>query len=136
MVKVIFIVLGFVFLGIGAIGVILPVLPTVPLFMLASFCFMRGSKRFHNWFLSTALYKSHLESFYKSRSMTLKTKASILGFASSMLIMAFIVSANIYARIFIGAAFIFKYYYFILKIKTIKVGCITDVRQETDKAVR
>lgn len=136
MVKVMFVVLGFIFLGIGAIGSILPVLPTVPFLLLASFCFIRGSKRFNNWFLSTGIYKKHLESFSKSRSMTLKTKISILAFASLMLIMAFIFSANIHARILIGVAFILKYYYFIFRIETIKGSGVEDVKQKADKAAR
>lgn len=118
--KLFFIILGFVFLGIGLIGVVLPVLPTVPFLMMTSFCFARGSNRFNHWFISTRLYKKHLESFSKSRAMTLKSKVIILSFASVMLIIAFIFSHHIHARILILAAMVFKYYYFILKIKTIK----------------
>ncbi len=136
MLKGIYIILGFIFFGIGAIGTFLPVLPTVPFLLLASFCFVRGSERFNNWFLSSSLYKKHLESFSKSRSMTRKTKIVILGFASMMLIMAFIFSANIYARMLIGAAFILKYYYFIFKIKTIK-GChVKDDKQKANRIIR
>lgn len=118
--KPLFIGLGFIFLAIGALGVFLPVLPTTPFLLVASFFFSRGSTRFHRWFLSTGLYKKHLESFATSRAMTLKTKITILSFASSMLILAFIFSANLYARIFIGLTMMFKYYYFIFRIKTIR----------------
>lgn len=81
---------GFLSMGIGAVGVVLPVLPTTPFLLLASFCLAKGSKRFHNWFTGTNLYKKHLENYVKNRSMTLKTKFSLLIPASCMLILAFL----------------------------------------------
>lgn len=69
---------GFLAMGIGAVGVVLPVLPTTPFLLLASFCLAKGSERFHRWFTGTKLYKKHLESFVENRSMTLKTKFSLL----------------------------------------------------------
>lgn len=117
--KYIYLGLAFLFLIIGAIGVVLPVLPTTPFLLLASYFFGKGSKRVQNWFLSTKLYKNHLDSFVKSKAMTMKTKVSILIPASLMLILAFIITGSLHARIFILAVMIFKYYYFTFKIKTI-----------------
>lgn len=117
--KYIYLGLAFLFLMIGAIGVVLPVLPTTPFLLLASYFFGKGSKRVQNWFLSTKLYKNHLDSFVKSKAMTMKTKVSILIPASLMLILAFIITGSVHVRIFILAVMIFKYYYFTFKIKTI-----------------
>lgn len=118
--KTLYLIIGFLFFGLGAIGVILPVLPTTPFLLVASYCFARGSKRFNDWFLSTKIYQKHLDSFVKERAMTLKTKISLLSFASAMLILAFCLVDVIYARILIIAVIIFKYYYFICRIKTIQ----------------
>ena len=118
--KTLYLIIGFLFFWLGAIGVILPVLPTTPFLLVASYCFARGSKRFNDWFLSTKIYQKHLDSFVKERAMTLKTKISLLSFASAMLILAFCLVDVIYARILIIAVMIFKYYYFICRIKTIQ----------------
>ena len=101
--KTLYLIIGFLFFGLGAIGVILPVLPTTPFLLVASYCFARGSKRFNDWFLSTKIYQKHLDSFVKERAMTLKTKISLLSFASAMLILAFCLVDVIYARILIIA---------------------------------
>ncbi|AGA66678.1 YbaN family protein [Brachyspira pilosicoli] len=117
--RILFIVLGFIFLGVGAIGIVVPILPTTPFLLLASFFFAKGSKRFHDWFLSTKLYKKYLESFVKSRAMTLKGKLTILIPVSCMLIITFILVDNIYARIVLVILFISKYVYFFTQIRTV-----------------
>lgn len=118
-VKVIYLSLAFICTAIGAVGVVLPVLPTVPFLLLASFFFAKGSDRFHKWFLETKLYKNHLDSFVKSRGMTLKTKLCILLPVSAMLILTIIFLDNLHARIFLVCLIIFKYVYFFTRIKTL-----------------
>lgn len=119
-IKLLWLMIGIVSMVLGAIGVVIPVLPTTPFLLLASFCFAKGSDRFHKWFIGTKLYKKHLESFVTSRSMTLKTKLCILLPASAMLILAMLAMSNIYGRVFIVFLIIFKYIYFFTRIETVK----------------
>ena len=100
-------------------SLLLPILPTTPFLLLTAYCFARSSKRVHQWFISTQIYQNHLDSFVKERAMTLKTKISILSFASFMLAFPLLLSSSIYVKLFICCLYIFKYYYFIVKIKTI-----------------
>lgn len=116
--KYIWIIMGFLFLGAGVLGVFLPLLPTTPFLLVTVFCFAKGSKRLHTWLLSTALYQNHVKQFNENRSMTLKAKIIILAFASSMLAAGFYFSNNLYARITIIMLIGIKYYVFIFKIKT------------------
>ena len=118
--RFVWLVLAFFCFGLGAVGVILPILPTTPFLLLASFCFAKGSDRFHRWFCGTKLYQKHLDSFVKERAMTLKTKLCILLPASAMLILAFLMMQNLPGRIVIVCLIIFKYVYFFTKIKTIR----------------
>ena len=76
--RLIFLILGFVCLGLGCIGIVLPILPTVPFFLVTVFCFAKSSQRLHDWFVGTKMYKKHLESFVKKKGMTAQTKAGIL----------------------------------------------------------
>ena len=131
--RILFICLGFIFVGIGAVGIVVPILPTTPFLLLASFFFAKGSKRFHDWFMSTKLYKKYLESFVKSRAMTLKAKLTILLPVSAMLIVTFIFVNNLHARIALVILFITKYVYFFTQIRTIKEGEETAKLEESDK---
>ena len=72
--RLIFLILGFLCLGLGCVGVALPILPTVPFFLVTVFCFANSSQKLHDWFVSTKLYKKHLESFVKKKGMTVQTK--------------------------------------------------------------
>lgn len=123
--RTIYLVLAFLFLAIAGIGVIIPILPTTPFLLLASFFFTRGWERFNKWFLSSKLYKNHLEDFVKSREMTLKNKLRILIPVTAMLLISIYLVKNIHGRLAIGCVIACKYYYFIFRIRT---SCKQDER--------
>ena len=117
--RIVYVILGFIFTGLGALGVILPILPTTPFLLLALACFTRGSEKFSNWFKGTKLYKNNIEDFVSHRSMTLKNKVLILGFASTMLLFPLLFVDYLWVKIVVICLYITKYYYFIFRIKTI-----------------
>ena len=119
--KILYLVLGFISFGLGAVGVVLPILPTAPFLLLSAYCFARASKRANDWFLSTKLYNRHLDSFVKNRTMTLKTKLLILIPVSVLLTGAFFLMSNIYGRIVVFSLCGFICCDFIFKIKKIRL---------------
>ena len=119
--RYIYLMIGMISFGLGFIGIVLPILPTTPFLLLSGFCFARSSKRVHNWFVSTKAYQRHLEPFVQKRAMTLKTKICILSLASFMLAFPLFLTDLWWLRVFIIGLYIFKYYYFLFKIKTIKL---------------
>ncbi|MGL5694093.1 MAG: YbaN family protein [Peptostreptococcaceae bacterium] len=119
MIKTIFITIGILSLVLASIGVVLPVLPTTPFLLVSSFCFAKGSDKFDKWFKSSKIYKNNLESFVENKSMKLRQKIFLLLFADIMIAFPLVILDNIYIKMLLMLIVLFKYYYFIFKIKTI-----------------
>lgn len=92
--KIIYMAIGSVMLGLGALGAVLPVLPTVPFLMAAAFCFARSSQRMDAWFKSTKLYRNNLESFAQGRGMTQKAKIRVMVTVSFLMMIGFAFMRN------------------------------------------
>lgn len=89
--KLIYLTLGLLGLGIGAVGAVLPMLPSFPFLLLAAFCFGKSSERLHTWFIGTKLYKENLESYVQGRGMTRATKLRIVGTVTALMAVGFLV---------------------------------------------
>ncbi len=112
--------LGLLSFALGTIGIVLPILPTVPFYMITLFCFAKSSRRLHSWFVQSSFYKKHLENFVQNRAMTLRSKLKIMTMVTAMMAAAFILMPfNIMGALAMAAAWIIHVLYFIFGIKTV-----------------
>jgi uncharacterized membrane protein YbaN (DUF454 family) len=70
---------GFLCVGLGVLGILLPGLPTTPFLLLAAFCFARSSERFHQWLLSHRWLGPYIANFEAGRGMTRRDKLITIG---------------------------------------------------------
>ncbi len=121
--KIVYIVVGCIGVGLGAIGAVVPMLPAFPFLMLAAFCFGRSSERLNNWFINTKLYKNNLESYVQGRGMTWKTKIRIMITVTLLMSIGFTMMALKSVKvgcIVLLCVWVFHILYFIFGVKTLK----------------
>lgn len=123
------VILGLLFFGIGALGAVLPVLPTTPFLLAAAFFFAKGSERFHKWFVGTNLYKRYIEQAVKNKAMDRKAKRNMLLVLGIVFSIGLIFSPMI-AKIIILFVAAFHFYYFLFRVKTVPCSEESDCGEE------
>lgn len=121
--KILWIILGCIGVGLGAVGAVLPMLPAFPFLLLAAFSFAKSSERLHTWFIGTKLYKNNLESYVAGKGMTWATKIRVI--ITVTLLMAFgftmmFLKAIYVPCIILACVWVFHIVYFIWGVKTYK----------------
>lgn len=107
--------------GLGALGAILPLLPTTPFILLAALCFARSSKKLDSWFRKTKLYKTVFEGLLTRRAMTLSAKLKLLIPITLLLGISFMLMSEFMpGRIIVTTIFIGHIVYFGFMVKTEK----------------
>lgn len=127
--KAFFIALGCISLALGTIGIVLPILPTVPFYLLTAFCFANSSERLHDWFIHTTVYKKYIGSYFRRRGMTKKAKCLLIGTVTAIMVPGFILMDKVpVGRAIMLVVWVGHIFYFGFKVQTI-------TPQEADEAM-
>ena len=127
--KAFFIALGCVSLALGTIGIVLPILPTVPFYLLTAFCFANSSERLHDWFIHTTVYKKYIGSYFRRRGMTKKAKCLLIGTVTAIMVPGSILMDKVpVGRAIMLVVWVGHIFYFGFKVQTI-------TQQEADEAM-
>ena len=120
--KILWICLGCIGVGLGAVGAVVPMLPAFPFLLLAAFSFARSSEKLLTWFINTKLYKDNLEDYVAGKGMTVKTKVRIMITVTLLMSIGFIMmglKGIVVGCIVLGCVWAFHINYFIWGVKTI-----------------
>ena len=127
--KAFFIALGCISLALGTLGIVLPILPTVPFYLLTAFCFANSSERLHDWFIHTTVYKKYIGSYFRRRGMTKKAKCLLIGTVTAIMVPGFILMDKVpVGRAIMLVVWVGHIFYFGFKVQTI-------TQQEADEAM-
>lgn len=72
--RIILLLAGGLFTGLGVLGIFLPLLPSTPLFLLAALCWAKSSRRFHQWLLHNRFFGGYVRDYLENRGMTGRQK--------------------------------------------------------------
>ncbi|PFA63033.1 hypothetical protein CN378_18520 [Bacillus sp. AFS015802] len=118
--SILFMLLGFIALVFGIAGTVLPVLPGGPFYLLSAYCFAKSSKRMEAWFQNTTIYKKYVVTFLEKKGMTVKEKIRINLTADFFILLSVLYVDILLVRIILIGLALYKHYYFIKKIPTIR----------------
>lgn len=118
--KVLLIILGYVCVGLGAVAVVVPMVPAFPFLLLAAISFGKSSEKLDKWFKGTKLYKNNLETYVKGQGMTWKTKIRVMITVTVLMAFGFFMmfGRQLYVPcIVLSAIWLFHILYFIFGVK-------------------
>lgn len=120
--KILWTMLGCVGLGLGAVGVVVPLLPAFPFLLLALISFAKSSEKLHRWFISTRLYKNNLESYVQGRGMSWRTKRRVMLTVTLLMAIGFALmlrKALYLPCAILAGVWVFHLIYFAFRVKTL-----------------
>ena len=118
--KIFWFTLACIFFAMGTLGTIIPVLPTVPCYLVTAFGFAQSSDRLHAWFEKSELYKKHVSPYLEAGGLPVKGKASIIALVTVQVgIPAFIFRDNMTVLMIIGAIYVAFLFCMLVIVKTV-----------------
>ena len=101
--KAIKLIFGFIFLGLGSLGIALPILPTTPFILLAGACFASADERVYNWLCKTKYFGDYIENYRNKTGVPRHVKVHSLMFLWTGLFLSAVLVRNIYMTLGLAA---------------------------------
>jgi uncharacterized membrane protein YbaN (DUF454 family) len=76
--RALWLVVGMICLFLGAIGIVLPILPTTPFLLASAACFCKSSPRMYSWLLNNRYFGEYIKNYKEGRGLSIKTKITAL----------------------------------------------------------
>ena len=73
-------IVGSLFLAVGLVGIVVPVLPTTPFLILAALCYARGSVGCYRWLVTNRVFGRYLDDYLHGRGVPWRVRAAALAF--------------------------------------------------------
>ena len=114
--RIIFLIIGFISLALGIIGIPLPILPTTPFLLLAMACFARSSKRFETWLHGTKIYQAYVADYRETKAIARSRKKKIIVQIYVLMAISIFFAPIIWVKVALFGLTIFITYYLFWRI--------------------
>lgn len=98
-IKVLLVIVGLISVGLGMIGIFVPLLPTTPFLLLASYCFIRSSARLHNWLMNHKIFGRYLKNYLLHHAVARSVKIGSISILWLSITTSLVIINNLYVRI-------------------------------------
>ncbi|MCH2673128.1 MAG: YbaN family protein [Dehalococcoidia bacterium] len=124
-IRILLIILGSIFVAIGAIGILVPGLPTTPFMILAAACYIRSSNKLYNWLIKNKLFGKHIKNIREGKGIPIRVKIFAQVMMTTFIFLAIIPFSpisvpNLFIKIIIFLAGLTSFWYVAYRVPTLK----------------
>lgn len=124
-IRILLIILGSIFVAIGAIGILVPGLPTTPFMILAAACYIRSSDKLYNWLIKNKLFGKHIKNIREGKGIPIRVKIFAQVMMTTFIFLAIfpispISVPNFFIKIIIFLAGLTSFWYVAYRVPTLK----------------
>ena len=124
-IRILLIILGSIFVAIGAIGILVPGLPTTPFMILAAACYIRSSNKLYNWLIKNKLFGKHIKNIREGKGIPIRVKIFAQDMMTTFIFLAIIPFSpisvpNLFIKIIIFLAGLTSFWYVAYRVPTLK----------------
>ena len=122
--KYIYLMVGCISFALGTAGAFLPILPTVPFYLLAMFCFSKSSERLRQKLENSALYQKYVKAAVKGKGMSRRTKIKAMATVTLLMSIGFVMMHQVLlAQIVLVLIYVAHAYFILWRVRTIQEKC-------------
>lgn len=129
MLRVLTLIAAWLCCTLGCVGIFVPVLPTTPLLLLATFLFAKSSPRCHAWIIKTKVYKNYVEAFKQAGGIPAATKVRILTISFVVMGASALLVQKPVVWIILGCVAAFLIYLMFVRIPTTSLESVRVIRE-------
>jgi hypothetical protein len=96
-------IIGTLAIGLGMLGIFLPLLPTTPFLLLAAACYARSSPRFYDWLINHRWLGEYVRNYRENRAVKLRAKVSAIILLWLTIGMSIVLIDPLWLKLFLGA---------------------------------
>ena len=124
-IRILLIILGSIFVAIGAIGILVPGLPTTPFMILAAACYIRSSNKLYNWLIKNKLFGKHIKNIREGKGIPIRVKIFAQVMMTTFIFLAIIPFSpisvpNLFIKVIIFLAGLTSFWYVAYRVPTLK----------------